>query len=59
MSSNMTFANSLKDLVAPVALTVAFGGAVTDAHALDYGCRDKEQVSKELAAENQYRHRYS
>lgn len=49
----MTFANSLKDLVAPVALTVAFGGVVTDAHALDFGCRDKEQVSQELAAENQ------
>ncbi len=49
----MSVANSLKSLVAPVALTVAFSGAVTDAHALDFGCRDKEQVKQELMAENQ------
>lgn len=49
----MSVANSLKTLVAPVALAVAFSGAVTDAHALDFGCRDKDQVSQELASENQ------
>ena len=49
----MTFANSLKNIVAPVALAVAFGVAANDAHALDFGCRDKEQIKKELMAENQ------
>ena len=46
-------ANSLKNIVAPVALAVAFGVAANDAHALDFGCRDKEQIKKELMAENQ------
>lgn len=49
----MSVANSLKSLVAPVALAVAFGVAANDAHALDFGCRDKEQIKKELMAENQ------
>lgn len=36
-----------------VVLVAAFAGAANDAHALDYGCRDKEQIKKELMAENQ------
>lgn len=42
-----------KNLTPHLAFILAFGGAVTNAHALDFGCRDKEQVSKELEAENQ------
>lgn len=45
--------NLLKTLVAPITLAVAFGGAVTNAHALDFGCRDKEQISRELEADKQ------
>lgn len=43
----------MKNLVAPIALAVAFAGAANDAHALDFGCRDKEQIKAELMAENQ------
>ena len=43
----------LKNLVAPIAFAVAFTGAANDAHALDFGCRDKDQIKSELMAENQ------
>lgn len=38
----MSVANSLKNFVAPMVLVAAFAGAANDAHALDYGCRDKD-----------------
>ncbi|HOY70235.1 MAG TPA: hypothetical protein PL131_11185 [Methylotenera sp.] len=58
----MAVAHSLKNFVATylmsrelslVVLVAAFAGAAKEAHALDFGCRDKEQVSRELEAENQ------
>lgn len=41
-----------KKFLAPVAC-IFFGVAANDAHALDFGCRDKEQIKQELMAENQ------
>ncbi|HOY70241.1 MAG TPA: hypothetical protein PL131_11155 [Methylotenera sp.] len=49
----MIFVTSLKNLVTTMALVVVFGVAANDAHALDFGCRDKDQISRELEAENQ------
>ncbi len=49
----MSVANSLKNFVAPMVLVAAFTGAANDAHALDFGCRDKGQIKAELMAENQ------
>ncbi|HOY70237.1 MAG TPA: hypothetical protein PL131_11175 [Methylotenera sp.] len=58
----MAVVDSVKNFVATylmsrelslVVLVAAFAGAAVEAHALDYGCRDKEQIKKELMAENQ------
>ena len=49
----MSVANSLKNFVAPMVLVAAFAGVANDAHALDFGCRDKDQIKSELMAENQ------